>query len=50
MLVPIQELLEDASKRNYCLGMFDAINQEMVEGIIAAAEAEIGRASCRERV
>lgn len=40
MLVPIQELLEHASKRNYCLGMFDAINQEMVEGIIAAAEAE----------
>lgn len=40
MLVPIQEMLADASKRRYALGMFDAINQEMVDGIIAAAEAE----------
>jgi len=40
MLVPIQEMLADASKRRYGLGMFDAINQEMVDGIIAAAEAE----------
>jgi fructose-bisphosphate aldolase class II len=40
MLVPIKEMLADASKRRYGLGMFDAINQEMVDGIIAAAEAE----------
>ncbi|MFZ5974912.1 MAG: class II fructose-bisphosphate aldolase [Bacillota bacterium] len=40
MLVPIQDLLADASKRKYAIGLFDAINQEMVDGIIAGAEAE----------
>ena len=40
MLVPIQEMLADARKKRYCIGMFDAINQEMIDGIIAAAEAE----------
>jgi fructose-bisphosphate aldolase class II len=40
MLVPIQEMLADARKKRYCIGMFDAINHEMIEGIIAAAEAE----------
>lgn len=40
MLVPIQDMLSDASKRKYGVGMFDAINQEMVDGVIAAAEAE----------
>jgi ketose-bisphosphate aldolase len=33
-------MLADAKKRRYCIGMYDCINQEMIDGVIAAAEAE----------
>ena len=47
MLVPMKVLLEAAEAGNYAIGAFNVMNMEIVE---AALMAEIGRASCRERV
>lgn len=38
MLVTLKEILDDAKKRSYGVGMFGSFNMEMINGIIAAAE------------
>lgn len=38
MLVTLSEVLKDAKKNKYAVGMFNATNLEMAEGIISAAE------------
>ncbi|MBC7765255.1 MAG: class II fructose-bisphosphate aldolase [Hyphomonadaceae bacterium] len=39
-LVTMKEILKDAEKKQYAVGMFNTINLEMVRAIIGAAEAE----------
>lgn len=39
-LISMKEMLKDAQERNYAVGSFNAINLDMVRGVIAAAEAE----------
>ncbi len=39
-LTPLKEMLGDAKKHNYAIGCFNAINLEMIRGIINAAEIE----------
>ena len=38
MIVTLKEVLSDAKKNHYGIGAFNAINMEMVRGVIAAAE------------
>ena len=40
MLVTLSEILEDAEKRKYGVGLFNMLNLEMARGIIEAAEEE----------
>ena len=40
MLVTLKEILEDAEKKKYGVGLFNHLNLEMANGIIEAAEAE----------
>ncbi len=39
-LISMKKMLKDAQKRNYAIGSFNAINLDMVRGIIEAAEEE----------
>ena len=38
MLVNLNEVLKDAQKNNYAVGLFNAVNTEMLQGAIEAAE------------
>ncbi|WP_035039560.1 class II fructose-bisphosphate aldolase [Catonella morbi] len=38
MIVTLKEVLSDAKKKHYGIGAFNAVNMEMVRGVIAAAE------------
>ena len=38
MLVNLKEVLKDAEKKHYAVGLFNAINLEMARGVLAAAE------------
>lgn len=38
MLVNLKEVLEDAQKRQYAVGLFNTVNLEMAQGVLAAAE------------
>ena len=40
MLVTLSEILADAEKRKYGVGLFNMLNLEMARGIIEAAEEE----------
>ena len=40
MLVTLKEILEDAERRKYGVGLFNMLNLEMARGIIEAAEEE----------
>ena len=40
MLVTLEEILKDAEKRKYGIGLFNMLNLEMARGIIEAAEQE----------
>lgn len=40
MLVTGKEILDHASKNNYAVGAFNIVNMEMLQAVIAAAEAE----------
>ena len=39
MLVNLNDVLVDAQKNNYAVGLFNAVNLELARGIIAAAES-----------
>lgn len=39
MLVTLREVLEDAKKKRYAVGLFNTVNLEMAKGVIEAAEA-----------
>ena len=38
MLVNMREILADAQKREYAVGLFNTVNLEMAQGVLAAAE------------
>ncbi len=38
MLVTLNEVLKDAQKNKYAVGLFNTVNLEMAKGVIAAAE------------
>ena len=38
MLVSMREILADAQKREYAVGLFNTVNLEMAQGVLAAAE------------
>ena len=38
MLVTLNEVLKDAQKNKYAVGLFNTVNLEMAIGVIAAAE------------
>ena len=38
MLVNLNEVLYDAQKNNYAVGLFNTIDTDMLEAVIAAAE------------
>ena len=38
MLVTLNEVLKDAKKKRYAVGLFNTVNLEMAKGVIAAAE------------
>lgn len=38
MLVTLNEILHDAKKKHYAVGLFNTVNLEMAKGVIAAAE------------
>lgn len=40
MLVTLNEVLYDAKKNHYAVGLFNTVNQEMLRAVIAAAEEE----------
>ncbi|MCL2838244.1 MAG: class II fructose-bisphosphate aldolase [Oscillospiraceae bacterium] len=40
MLVNLKEILADAERRGYAVGLFNMVNLEMARGIVEAAEAE----------
>lgn len=40
MLVTLREVLADAQKKSYAVGLFNTVNQEMLRGVLAAAEEE----------
>lgn len=39
MLVNMKEMLQDAQRKHYGVGMFNTVNLEMAKGVLAAAEA-----------
>lgn len=40
MLVTLREVLSDAQKNHYAVGLFNTVNQEMLRAVLAAAEEE----------
>ena len=38
MLVTLKEVLKDAQKQKYAVGLFNTVNLEMAKGVLAAAE------------
>ena len=38
MLVTLNEVLKDAQKQKYAVGLFNTVNLEMAKGVLAAAE------------
>ena len=43
MLVTMNEVLQDARKNKYAVGLFNAVTLELAQGIIAAAEQSLGQ-------
>ena len=39
-LVPVKDLLEKAEREGYAVGAFNCNNMEIIQAIVAAAEAE----------
>ena len=39
MLVTLREVLKDAQKNGYAVGLFNTVNLEMARAVLAAAEA-----------
>ena len=48
MLVTLKEVLKDAQKQKYAVGLFNTVNLEMAKGVLAAASGR-RRCCCRIR-